>query len=332
MFGDTVITSAGKLAPEIQAIYDNTLDIAKTKKMRWGKYALKASVKKNGNTLTAMVYKYLNLQPALTKLAEFNGGNYKASTNIERVKRTYSVGRYGDYLYVEEKLKLVDLDNIKNSYLDIFGKQGALTDEYIIMSSVSAGSQVVFADNAADLNAVADGDKKITLSDLDLIEVYLVNAGVERVSEAHSGTRQIGTVPMPESYVVMADISVCKDLSTLPGFQFAHTYTGQKHDGEYGMVGKFTVIENPITKTQTVNDKKIYTTTVFGAEAYSSVTLDGESKCRVIVKPANDPLELAESLGWKGWMGADIVDQYAIFNIFSVANINDNRPNPNYSN
>lgn len=329
--GSTVITSTGKLAPEIQAIYDNRLEKAKELDRLWSNYASVSEITKNGNTWTAFKYKYLNLKPALVPVSEFDGTNYKEGETIDRVKISYSVGRYGAYMYVEEQLKLLDLTNIQSNYIDIMGKQARLTDEHIIMNTVSSGSQVLFTDGAADLNEVADNDKKITQHDLDLIEVYLTNNGAEFVSKEYSGDRKVGTVPVQAGYVLMADISVCKDLSTLPNFIKAVEHNGVKLKNEYGRIGNFTIVQNPITKKQIVNGKKIYSSIVFGLDSYTSVSLAGEAKSRMIVKPAQDPLELVSSIGWIGYYGAAITDQSAVFRIESTAGIRDDRPNPNYS-
>jgi len=107
------------LTPKVQAVYDRRLLKRAVDTQVFDMFGQTRTIPANSNTKTAFAYRYKNILPATTPIAEYNGSNIKAPNKIVREEVEYDVAHYGDYIVYTDELDLYDLDNITSSFTDI---------------------------------------------------------------------------------------------------------------------------------------------------------------------------------------------------------------------
>jgi len=155
----TPVQGTSKLSSKIQAVYDRMLLTRATDSQLFDVGGQVKTVPARSNTKKAFAYRYKNMLPATTPIAEYNGSNIKAPGKITREEVEYDVKHYGDYIVYTDELDLYDLDNIKSSFLDILGDQASLTLDTIRRDVLRGGTNVVFADGEQPFEIVAGAVK-----------------------------------------------------------------------------------------------------------------------------------------------------------------------------
>lgn len=330
----TIFGNTGELDPSIQALYDARYVNRKADKLVYSNFAMRATIKKNGNTATAFCYKYLNLQPVKTTLPEFDGSNRIQPTQIKRVKITYSAEPRGAFTTVNDVINVLDLDNVENSYTAVLSDQAGLTADYVCQEALEASSQVLFADDKTDPASVAEG-ALITEEDIDFMEIHFKNQGIEHITGLNYGSNKTDGKAVEARYVLMCNPAVAMQISKLDGYVAGKHYEG-KLPLEKGSIGEFAILSNPLVGFQMVDGKRVYSSYAFGKDCFTDVTLEGETKGGIIIKPlgsggSSDPLNQVGTIGWKDWMGADITDSSGVFKVLSTVEVDSTAPRMQYS-
>lgn len=318
------------LSAKILAVYDRKLLKRAVENQVFDRFGQAKTIKAGSNTKTAFAYRYKNILPATTVLAEYDGTNIKNPNKIVREEITYSVGHYGDHIVYSDELDLYDLDNITSSFLDILGDQADITIDTIRRDVLSAGTNVIYCDGAADRAAVITGTKKHTTTDFKKMAVKLKNQMAKKFKKVITGTTAIGTTPIREAYVGIVHPSVTEDLRGLAGWKNVEDYSdySKAMDGEVGSWGDFRIIETNNAKVITGGAANVYISLFMGMDAYATVSLRGEQAIKTIVKPigssgANDPLDQFGSIGWKAITGCAILNEAWIIRTECTASIED---------
>ena len=329
------VQNTGKLSANILAVYDRKLLKRVTDSQVFDMFGQAKSIPANSNTKKAFAYRYKNILPATTPLAEYDGTNIKAENKIIREEIEYGVGHYGDYIKYSDELDLYDLDNIQASFLDILGDQASLTVDTIRRNVLRAGTNVVYADGAVSRLAVADGAKVLTENDFKIMAVKLKNQRASKFKKVITGTTSIGTQPIRSAYMGIVAPEVTEDLRGLTGWKNVETYADYSKaiKEEVGSIGDFRIIEStnnePVVQVGTdTNDHNIYLSLFMGENAYATVTLRGKQGISTKVKPlgsagASDPLDQYGTIGWKAITGCAILNEAWLIRTESVASIED---------
>ncbi len=293
----------GYLSANILAVYDRMLLTRATEDLMFDKFGQAKSIKANSNTKKAFAYRYKNILPALTPLAEYDGSNIKAPNKIVREEVEYGVGHYGDHIVYNDEIDLYDLDNIQSSFLDILGDQASLTVDTITRDVLRGGTNVIYADGATSRLEVADGGKKAIIGDLKLAALKLKNQAGKKFKKVITGTTSVGTTPIRSAYIGITSPEVVEDLRLLQGWKNVEDYAdyGKSiNENEQGSWGDFRFLESmnnePIPDQGTATDVNVYLTLLMAQDAYATVTLRGKGNIKSIVKPigssgALDPLD-----------------------------------------
>ena len=328
-------TTTAPLSANILAVYDRTMLKRAVQTQVFDRFGQAKSIPAKSNTKTAFAYRYKNILPALTPLAEYNGSNIKAENKIVREEISYSVGHYGDYIKYSDELDLYDLVDIKSAYLDILSDQASLTVDTIRRDVLRGGNNVIFTDGAVSRLAVADGAKVHTYNDFKIMAIKLKNQGAKKFKGVIQGTTSVGTTPIRSAYVGICSPEVVEDLRGLTGWKNVEDYAsyGKIMDDEVGSIGDFRIIEStnnePVVQVGTdTNDHNIHLSLFMGEDAYATITLRGKQGIQTKVKPLGsagsaDPLDQYGTIGWKAIIGCAILNEAWLIRTEAVATIED---------
>ena len=299
------------------------------------KFGMAKSIPANSNTKKAFAYRYKNILPATTPLAEYDGTNIKAENKIVREEVEYAVGHYGDYLIYSDELDLYDLDNITFFFLDVLGDQASLTQDTINRNVLRGGTNVVYADAQVSRLAVVDNAKTLVANDFKIMALKLKNQRGQKFKKVISGTTAIGTTPVRSAYMGIVHPSVTEDLRNLTGWKNVETYSDYSKaiEEEVGSIGDFRICEStnndPVVQVGTdTNDHNVYLSLFMAKDAYAVTTLRGKSGIQTKVKPlgsagSQDPLDQYGTIGWKAIFGCAILNEAWLIRGESVATIED---------
>jgi len=326
--------TTGKLSAKIQAVYDRKLLKRAVDNQVFDMFGVAKSIPANSNTKKAFAYRYKNILPATTVLAEYDGTNIKTENKIVREEVEYEVGHYGDYIVYSDELDLYDLDNIQSSFLDVLGDQASLTIDTIRRDVLRGGTNVLYADGSLDRTAVADNAKTLTENDFKIMALKLKRQRGSKFKKVISGTTAIGTTPVRSAYMGIISPEVTEDLRNLAGWKNVETYSDYSKAiaDEVGSIGDFRIIESynndPIPNQGTSADTNVYLSLFFAENAYATVTLRGKNGIMTKVKPlgsagSQDPLDQYGTIGWKAITGCAILNEAWLIRAESVASIED---------
>jgi len=328
--------TTGKLSPKVTAVYDRMLLTRAVDNQLFDMFGQAKTVQAKSNTKKAFAYRYKNILPATTPLAEYDGTNIKQENKIVREEVEYGVGHYGDYIIYSDEIDLYDFDNIKSSFLDILGDQASLTIDTITRDVLRGGTNVIYADGATDRQGVADDKKKIVENDLIVAALKLKTQRGKKFKGVISGTTRIGTTPIRSAYVGIISPEVTTDLRNLANWKNVEDYAdyGKSiNEDEVGSWGDFRFVESfnnePVVQEDADGDDvNIYLTLLLAQNAYATVTLRGKGGIQTKVKAlgsagADDPLDQYGTIGWKAIHGAAILNEAWLIRVESTASIED---------
>lgn len=328
--------TTGKLSAKITAVYDRMLLTRAVDNQLFDMFGQAKTVPAKSNTKKAFAYRYKNVLPATTPLAEYDGTNIKAANKIVREEVEYGVGHYGDYIIYNDELDLYDLDNIQSSFLDVLGDQASITTDTITRDVLRGGTNVLYAGSVASRLLVVDGAKKVVANDLIVAGLKLKTQRGKKFKKVISGTTKVGTTPIRSAYIGVVSPEVTTDLRLIDGWKNVEDYAdyGKSiNEDEVGSYGDFRFVESfnndPVeqvgTDTETYN---VYLSLLMAQDAYATVTLRGKGGIMSKVKAlgsagADDPLDQYGTIGWKAIHGAAILNEAWLIRLESTASIED---------
>jgi len=322
--------TSGFLSSKVQAVYDRMLLERAVDSQIFDVGAQVKSIPANSNAKKAFAYRYKNILPATTPIAEYNGSNIKAPNKIVREEVEYGVGHYGDYIVYTDELDMYDFDTIRTSFLDILGDQADITVDTIRRDTLRGGNNVVYADGAADRAAVATGGKKLTENDFKIMAVKLKNQRAKKFKKVIVGSTKIGTTPIRSSFLGIISPETTEDLRLLNGWKNVEDYSDYSKAvaEEVGMIGDFRCLESTNNEPVDEGGTNVYLSLFFGENAYATTTLRGKKGIMTKVKPlgsagAEDPLDQYGTIGWKAICGCAILNEAWLIRTESTAAIED---------
>jgi len=326
-----VQATTGFLSTKVQAVYDRMLLTRAVDNQIFDIGAQVRSIPANSNAKKAFAYRYKNILPATTPLAEYNGSNIKAPNKIVREEVEYAVGHYGDYIVYTDELDLYDFDTIRSSFLDILGDQADITIDVIRRDTLRGGTNVLYADGAADRAAVATGSKKLTENDFKIMAVKLKNQRAKKFKRVVVGSTKVGTTPIRSAYLGIISPEVTEDLRGLTGWKNVEDYADYSKavsDDEVGSIGDFRCLESTNNEAVDQGGTNVYLSLFFGENAYTTVTLRGKKGITTKVKAlgsagSEDPLDQYGTIGWKAITGCAILNEAWLIRAESTVGIED---------
>jgi N4-gp56 family major capsid protein len=145
-----------------------------------------------------------------------------------------TVEEYGQAMELTQKIADMHEDPVFRIQHQRCSKAAAKCGQRVSFNALKAGSNVVYANSAANRAAV---NNTINNNDLKKMERSLNESGVEPVFERVMASTGVSTEPVPEAYLVLCHTSMKSDIRALSGFAPLEDYSSN-HKGDPGEVGE----------------------------------------------------------------------------------------------
>jgi N4-gp56 family major capsid protein len=310
-----------------------------------------ASISEHAGTFTAKWRRMANLTPVTTALTELAGpvafptrtGSRPSISDI-----TATVSKYGDFVYLNEEVDLMNYSNTVSEILAVLSTQAGQSLNRLQRNILEDNLTAILtgsATTATGLNGGSTASATIKRTDIqNVVNALQRNEAMKFMPEGH-GSQNVGSTPIRPSYWAFAHVDTEEDLRALTGFNSVETYAGYTETamGEFGHMGGVRFIstnESSIDagtgmtttgsatshgRAATQGRVDVYNTVVIGQDCHGSVGFgfdhiketyrSGEDLPGVqIIKHGRgsagvgDPLNELSSLGWKTWHTGTILN------------------------
>ncbi len=201
-----------------------------------------------------------------------------------------TVAQYGNFAQVGDLFSLTSIDEGLREHVAVFAQNGAETIDKLIAAELSANATSQLAGGKSALTDVATSDVLNGAEIRKAVKTLKVN-GASRFEDGYFK----GIVPVESAY----------DLFGATEWLDAHRYTDASNimKGEIGTLHGVRFYETNQTVSE-ASTTTVYTTFIFGKNAYGIVDINGSSNVEIIVKTpgANDTgnaLNMYSTVGWK---------------------------------
>ena len=304
-----------------------------------------AEIAEHSGTYTAKWRRIANLTPVTTPLAELTGAvAFPTRTGIQPTVTdlTATVEKFGNFIFLNEEVDLLNFNGQTAKLSELLGMNAGQSLNRLQRNIAEDNLTAVFAgasaSGATDVLQSATATGTVNLSLIANTVNALNRQDSLKFLPQTTGSTNIGTSPIRESYWGVCHVDTTEDLRTLTGFQSVETYAAQTQtaQGEIGAVGGVRWIEtteasidagNGATvegtatadaRTTAGNRTDVYNSIVFGKDCLGSLGFGtrhvqesyrvGDKLPAVMVishargsAGAGDPLNEISTVGWKSW-------------------------------
>lgn len=302
----TTSTAAGNdLSVEMKTYYsDYLIDNAKPNLIH-DQFGQKHPIPKNGGK-TIEFRKYSPLAKALTPLTEGVTPDGQA-LNVSKIEST--VSQYGGWIQLPDMLLLTAIDNNMVQATELLGDQAGRTLDSITREVINAGTSVQYADGSVSSRSALKKANKLTVDCILRAARFLKSQNAKTIDG---------------SYIAIIHPDVSYDLMSSEQWQDWQKYTtsDKLFNGEIGKIGNVRFIETTEakifpkaggTETGATAANDVYSTLVFGANAYGVTEVTGGGLEHIVNQLGSagtaDPLKQRASVGWKATKTAEILVQ-----------------------
>lgn len=287
-------TASAGLSVQMKTFYDRQLLARTIPVLLYAKFGQKRPIPAHNGRIIEF-RKFSGLAVATTPLTE--GALFTNLKDLVSTATTATVAQYGDAIGFSDIVMTTTIDPLLKESTDILAEQAAESIDEIVRDVVSAGTTVFYAAARTSRVTLAAGDI-ITVADVANIAMQME---LNRASKINGAWNAI-THPR-----------VIYDLMRTTEWRDAQNYheTGRIFDGSVGQlygVKFWTTDKAKVFADAGVGGVvDVYTTLVFGANAFGIVDLSGHN-LQTIFKPLGsagtaDPLDQQASMGWKATFG-----------------------------
>lgn len=152
-------TEAAGLSAEMKTFYSDYLIDNATPNLVHAQFGQKRPIPKNGGK-TVEFRKYSPLPKATVPLME---GSPPQGTPLEVTTVTAKVHQYGDFVPFTDMLLLTAIDNNMVEAVKLLGDQAGRTIDTVVREAINAGTNVLYANDAASRSSLSKDDKLTVL-------------------------------------------------------------------------------------------------------------------------------------------------------------------------
>ena len=345
----TVSTLTSNVTAPVNFVLMRGLLSAARKRLPYYNGTIPGKLEKNGGSMSVKWRRIENLSPATTALGEITGtaafGLGRNTVQPTVTDLTVAIAKYGNAILTTEELDLFNVNSRTAQLLDVLGANAGESINILMRDVYDGGTNIRRATAAAaDTSitaAISLNDIKYTVNQLDR------NSAMKFYSQG-TGSRNIGTSPIRESYMGICHTDVESDIRGLTGFIPVEQYAGytDTFTGEFGTVWGVRWCSTPTAPISTgagtttasglrgasaiLND--VYATFIYGKEAIGSVGL-GENHTKEIYmmgdrlpaieliqkKPGSsgigDMYNEVGSIAWKTWFAGKILNNDWLYEV-----------------
>jgi N4-gp56 family major capsid protein len=319
-----------------------------------------ATITSHQNTFTAKWRRYEHLTPTTTPLAEITGAvTFPTRTGVQAsvTDLTATVQKFGNFMFLGEEVDLINISKQGMELAEILGENAGRSLNRLQRNELEDNTTALFGGTATTATGVGGAVAAGVVSRTNLANVVntLNRNDARKFLAMTTGSQNVGTAPVRESYWGINHPDVTEDIRLLAGFTSVESYAGQTEtaQGEYGHVGGIRFVESTecsidaaagqtTTGSATIdtrgssNRADIYNNIILGRDAHGSLGLDAQhlqeiyrtgdtlpavmmiSHPKGSAGPA-DPYNEVSSVAWKSWHAAKILDGTWVRNLRSAA-------------
>ena len=222
--------------------------------------------------------------------------------------------QYGSYVVLSDKVQFIQPDAVLTETTKLCGENMAETIDTIYREVLNAGTSVYYANQVAGRANVATN---IAVADIHGCVTALRKAKAKYFTEMIKGGSGYNTFPIASSFWGITRPEVAHDAELLTGFIRVEEYAGHMdiQENEFGSYGNCRFIwstEGKYFDGAGDGGADVFSTLIFGRDAYGLVPIDGEAS-EVIIKErgsggTSDPLNQRGTVGWIANTTAKILD------------------------
>ena len=321
-------TTTSTIPIKIQGFYDRNLLERSLGALLYSKFGQTRPLPKNsGDDISFR--KYGSLVKNTTQLTE---GITPSGKQLSVSKITATMGQYGDFVLITDKLLDMGLDPILVEAGEILGEQAGLSIDQIHAAILLAGSSVRYANGVAGRSSIINPIQEI---DIEVIvrNFYASNARVFR--SMNTPGVKVGTTPLRPGFLAITHTDCRQDFEGMTHFIPIEKYPSQQdvlpeEIGEIkgvrvlattnaGLIPDAggTAVTNDLIYTTANTACDVYQTLFLAKDAYGVVPLQ-KGNIENIIKKANssgteDPLNQRNTSGWKAYTTAKILNENFIY-------------------
>lgn len=300
----TGITSTTQVDPEVGVYFDNILLDREQPYYPFGYFAQERRIPQK-NSKTATFRRFDNLSDALTPLSE---GVTPASEQVSKFDISAVVSQYGKVVQLTDDVIITVQDETSNEVADMLQQNMYSTYDKIIRNMLVASASQIDCLNGVNGNSITE----LTSVDMELAVDYLEGNNAKKMSPNIEGTNAFGTAPVWAAYWMVIHTDIRSDVKALPNFLATAEYPRQMSvlQAEFGSLDEVRVVKTSEGFKDTSVSPAVYYNPILGANAYGRISID-EQSMEMIIKPlgeGQDPLNQRQSMGWKGRLGAVLLD------------------------
>jgi len=291
-------------------------------------YAMQEMIPQNkGQTL-----KWKRAVPLAVSPVALTEGVTKAPKMYEDEEVSVSISQYGEYLGLTDVIQDTHEDPVLNKMTEVLGQNAGATKELILWNTISAGTQVIFANGSAR----ADVNTPITSDDCRAAVRQLKQNRAKKITKRIPASTDVATESVNAGFIYFGNVAQQRDFEEMDGFVPVYRYSqfspiseyeiGAVANGEVRVVltnhavpdyGAGSATTNGMLNNGTAVD--VYLGVIFGQDAFGSASLKGKNSANLTVinpKPTvEDPHGQRGAVSWKFWFAALILNQNWIVRI-----------------
>jgi len=268
------------------------------------------SIPSNGGK-TVNFSRFSPLAKATTALTEATN---PAAVDMTTTTVSATVAEYGSYVKVGKLFELTSIDAGLSEHVDVIGQNAGETVDELILNALDDNGSTQFASSAAALTDVAATD---TLDGAEIRKAVR--------------TLKLNKAPAFADglYKAIVPVSCVHDLRGDSEWLDAYRYTDAENirNGEIGRLHGVRFYETnneQLDADAGSGNVDIYSTFVFGREAYGVVDIAGTSSPKVYVKQpssgdTSNPIDMYSTVGWKVHFVAKVLNSDWIVQIKSAS-------------
>jgi N4-gp56 family major capsid protein len=289
----------------------NLLDIA-TPMLIADQFGQKKSIPRNRSE-RILWSRYEEFDEATTELTE---GVEPEGQSVDVTRMDALCSQYGDVVIMTDVVELTVEDPVANQVNMRLGEQAGRTFDTLTFDVIKATGSIYNCKHGGNLKTPSN----ITQADVDTIVQSLFDNDAKMWTAIMSGSTNVGTAPLDESYYCMTNTAIYRDLKNLDSWVPANQYPKpeDRKAGERGYTDNMRWCMSskaPLTANgDLAGTSTVYDFYAVGRDAYGVVDISGGNMESIYTAPGGpgDRLKQKSSLGWKGWHAAKILNDLAL--------------------
>ena len=309
------VTTTTQVDPEVGIYFDNILLDRHQPYYVHGYFAQERRIPQK-NSKSAIFRRFDNLADALTPLTE---GVTPSAEQVTKFDVTAVVSQYGKVVELSDDVIITVQDQTSNEVADMLTQNMWSTYDKIIRNMLAATAAQIDCLNGVNGNAITE----LTTTDVELAIDFLAENNGKKLSPNEEGTNAFGTAPVWAAYWMISSTTLRSNIKTLSNFLSTAQYPRQQSvlEAEYGSLDELRVVLTTEAFVDRSVSPAVFSNFLFAANAYGRIAIDDQSM-QMIIKPlgaGEDPLDQRQTMGWKGRLGAVILDDSWVENLRCTA-------------